>query len=397
MPESKTMTSALSAPERKAVAVLAGLFVLRMLGIFLLLPVLALYAAGLPGAAPISIGLAVGAYGVTQAALQIPFGALSDRFGRRRVIAAGLILFAAGSVLAATAEDIGGLILGRALQGAGAISAAVLALLADHTRSAQRTRAMAFIGVSIGAAFAVSLVAGPALQGWIGVPGIFWMTAGLALLGVLLLASLGHRRAAIRGPVFSSEVLNPSLLVVDLGVFVLHLVLTATFVALPFALRDLLGIQAHSHWWVYIVALLLSLSGAVPMILVSERMGGAGRVTPLAIGAIAMGQLALTAAPDRLVIVIVGLAVFFAGFNFLEARLPAMLTQRAPTTQRGVAAGVYTTSQFLGAFVGGVAGGWVLGLAGIGGVFGMCVLAGVIWLAVLRVSDFYENRPSIGG
>lgn len=369
--------------ERRVTAVLASLISARMLGLFMLLPVLALYAADMGAAAPILIGLAVGVYGVTQASLQIPLGILSDRIGRRPVIVAGLIVFALGSVAAAMAESVQGLILGRALQGAGAISASVMALLADHTRSAIRTRAMAVIGVSIGASFILSLVLGPVISYWIGVDGLFWLTALLALVVLVVFlttvrdAPRANQRPMDRGAL-KRAVADRRLLGMDFGIFILHLMLTATFVAIPFALREMVGLAVQEHWKVYLGVMLVSLAGTIPLIVASER-GPPRPVIVLAVATLIAAQIVLARSHASLGGVLAGLWLFFAAFNFLEARLPALLSQMVPDQQRGAALGVFASAQFLGAFAGGIAAGWVLGEAGIGSVFVLCAGAASVW------------------
>ena len=369
--------------ERRTTAVLASLISARMLGLFMLLPVLALYAADMGAAAPVLIGLAVGVYGVTQACLQIPLGILSDRIGRRPVIVAGLLVFALGSVAAAMADTVQGLIFGRALQGAGAISASVTALLADHTRPEIRTRALAVVGVSIGASFILSLVIGPVLSFWIGVDGLFWLTAVLALtvLAVFLATVHDAPRANQRPMDWSAvqrAVADGRLIVLDFGVFMLHLMLTAVFVAIPFALREEVGLAVQGHWKVYLGVMLVSLAGTIPMIIASERVGPKP-VIAVAVAILMVSQIVLGRSHASLGGVLAGLWLFFAAFNFLEARLPALLSQMVPDDQRGAALGVFASAQFLGAFAGGIAGGWVLGAAGIGSVFVLCAGAALLW------------------
>ncbi len=378
-------------------AVLAGIFAIRMLGLFMLLPVLALYAEALRGAAPTLIGVALGAYGATQALFQIPFGLLSDRVGRRPIIVCGLALFAAGSAVAALSDTIGGVIAGRALQGAGAVSAAVIALLADLTRPEVRTRAMAFVGASIGGAFVLALVVGPALTPLIGVPGLFWLTAGLAGLAaaVLLLAvpepprpAPGRLRRALPRVLLDGELLR-----LDFGIFALHLALTASFVAVPFALRDELGIAVGDHWQIYLGVLLASLAGTVPLVLLSERVRRPRSLLRGAIIGVAAAQAMLALYHGDLWPVLGALTLFFAVFNFLEARLPAELSGLAPAAERGAALGVYASAQFLGTFAGGVLGGWLLGRAGPVGVFAVSGVVVLVWWAVTGWQRDIGDRP----
>jgi MFS family permease len=361
--------------ERRSVAVLAFVLMARLLGLFLLLPVLALYADTLRGATPALGGLAVGAYGITQALFQFPFGVLSDRYGRKPVIVFGLVVFACGSLVAARASSIAGLNAGRALQGGGAISGAVLALVADLTREEVRTRAMAVAGISIGASFMLALLAGPPLAGLIGVPGLFVLGVALAAVAVALV-TLAVPAPAVRASSqlgLTLALARRDLLVLDAGVFVLHMLLTALFVAVPFLLRDALGLPERAHWAFYLGALMLSLVGTVPLILAVER----GRATALSWRLAAL----LIAAGTALLLVaartwqaLAGMLFFFAGFNFLEARLPAEISRRADESRRGVALSVFGIAQFLGAFAGSACGGLLRGAAGSRAVFAACTV-----------------------
>ena len=381
---------ALLPAERRAVAALASIYAARMLGLFLLLPVLALYAGDLPGASPLLVGLAVGAYGLTQACFQIPFGMVSDRLGRRPVITLGLILYGAGSLWGVAAAGLWGVIGARMLQGAGAVSGPVTALLADLTRSEVRTRAMALIGISIGAAFIVSLIGAPLLQAVIGVHGIFGLMAALAALSVLLLYTVvplpDGAAAQPPGPaVGGAHAFSRPLLPYYVGVFVLNFVLTATFVGVPHALRDTLGIDLHDHWATYLGAFVASLVGTAPFILWTERSGAPDLVMRYGIALLLFAQGALAFVYGHYWGLCAALAAFFAAFNYLEARLPARLSQAAGPASRGAALGVFATAQFLGAFAGGMAGGLLYGSRlGLVGVFGGASLAALVWLLLYR-------------
>ncbi len=369
---------------------LAGIFSLRMLGLFLILPVFALYAEHLAGVTPTLVGLAIGAYGLTQALLQIPFGMLSDRIGRKPVILGGLLLFAIGSVVAATSASIWGVIFGRALQGSGAIAAAVMALAADLSREEHRTKVMAVIGMSIGAAFALALVLGPVLNGLIGVPGIFWLTALLALGGMGIVVFLVPNPGAIQvhddteavPAQFGQVLTNLNLLRLDLGIFVLHLIITSMFLAMPLVLRDMIGIKSGSHWMVYLPVLLLSIMFMVPFIVVAERRNKMKQVFLGAVLTLVIAQAGLFFWHQTLSGIIISLLLFFTAFNLLEATLPSIISKVAPAASKGTAMGVYSTSQFTGAFVGGVTGGWIHGQFGITGVFMFGAIAALVWLAV---------------
>jgi len=369
--------------EKRAVGVVTGIAMLRMFGLFSLLPVLSLYAAQLVDATPLLVGLAVGAYGLTQAGLQIPFGALSDRIGRVPVIVGGLIIFAVGSIVAAMGDTIWGVIIGRLLQGAGAISATLTALIADATREEVRTRSMAIVGViGFGMAFVIAFIAGPVIAGQFGVPSLFWLAAGLAVVAGLLLKGLPDsiERPEVRQSWNILPAFRPDLLRLDLYVFLLHAILTATFVALPFLLVNRLGMPVTDFWQMYIGALGVSLFGAIPLILSDERQGKT-RIIAIAVMLLLTGELMLAFGSFGTVPVFIALAVFFAGFTFLEAGLPARLSLLADGEVRGASLGVFSSAQFLGAFVGGMIGGRFLASGRPSDVFFVCALLAAIWLA----------------
>jgi MFS family permease len=368
-----------------ATAVVTTIAMMRLFALFALLPVMALYAGGLAGATPTLIGVAVGGYGLTQALLQIPLGALSDRLGRAPVILLGLAVFAAGSILAAGSDTIHGVIAGRLLQGAGAVSATLTALLADVTRAEMRTRTMAIFGIGIGSTFLLALVLGPAIAAMSGVRSLFWLGAGLAVVAAAMLRLLppGSGRGRSSYPVPLRSALRAELVRLDLYIFVLHALLSASFVALPFLLERQ-GITAGGQWKVYAVALIVSLAGTVPLILADERRGKANTVT-IAILLLGTGQLLLAYGASAATPVVVGLALFFAGFNFLEAGLPARLSILSDEGIRGASLGVFSSAQFAGIFVGGVSGGWLLEMRPPDEVFLVCAVVVAIWLAAERV------------
>ncbi|MBC7726339.1 MAG: MFS transporter, partial [Microbacteriaceae bacterium] len=362
--------------ERRASGWLAGIYALRMLGLFLVLPVFALEASRYPGGDdPALVGLALGAYGLTQALLQLPFGLASDRLGRKRVIVAGLLLFALGSVVAALAGSVWGLLIGRALQGAGAVSAAVTALLADQTRVEVRTKAMALVGASIGLVFALSLVAAPALGGWLGLSGLFWLTVLLALGGIAVVVwgvppEPARHQVASRGGLLRARA-DGQLRRLYLGVFVLHAVQVAMWVGVP-ALLVSAGLPAARHWWVYLPAVLGSFLVLGTTLFPLERRGYLRPVLLAAIAAIALAQALLgfaAAGAGGLPLLGLGLFVFFCGFNVLEASQPSLVSRLAPAASRGAALGVYGTLQSLGLFAGGAVGGLLVKGAGATGLF----------------------------
>ncbi len=368
--------------EKRAVGIVAIIAMLRMFGLFALLPVLSLYAAELEDATPLMVGLAVGAYGLTQAGLQIPLGALSDRIGRVPVIIGGLVVFATGSIVAATGDTIWEVITGRLLQGAGAISATLTALIADSTRHEVRTRSMAFFGVGIGLSFMAALVVGPVIAAHFGVPALFWFAAALAVMAGLLLKGLPTDIERPEKPQSWNIVpaFRPDLLRLDLYVFLLHAILTASFVALPFLLANRLEMPVTDHWQMYIGALFISLLGTVPLIISDERKGKPKTIR-IAVALLFVGQLTLSFASFDAVPVFIALVIFFAGFNFLEAGLPARLSLLADGDVRGASLGVFSSAQFFGAFVGGLIGGRFLASGRPSDVFFVCALLAAIWLA----------------
>jgi MFS family permease len=376
----------MTAFEWRATGSLAAIFGLRMLGLFIVLPVFAIYARALPGGDSLTlVGIALGAYGLTQAILQIPFGWLSDRIGRKLAIQIGLVLFAAGSLVAAAGQDLLVVAAGRALQGAGAISAAIIALAADLTREEVRTRAMALIGSTIGATFAVSLVIAPSLGNLIGVPGIFAMTGILAFAAMAMVRwvvpdpEIERRPVAARGAL-RVVVLDPELFRLDVGVFVLHAVLMSLFVIVPLELERA-GQPVAAHARIYLGVMLASFVLMLPAILFGER-GGRARMTFVgAVVILLVTQVAGLWVAGSVTRITLMLTAFFTAFNVLEASLPSRVSRVAPTGARGVAIGIFSTLQFLGTFVGAAAGGWIAQRWGLGGVcfFNAGLLA--IWLA----------------
>ena len=380
----------MDAGERRSVGVIALIAMIRMFGLFALLPVLSLYAAQLADATPLLIGLAVGAYGLTQAGFQVPLGVLSDRVGRMPVIIFGLAIFAAGSVLAAMSDSIYGVIAGRLLQGGGAISATLTALITDATRDEVRTRSMAVFGVGIGASFMLAMVLGPLLAASFGVPALFWTAAVLAVVAAAMLGLLPEIPRPAQRPSWSIvPAFRADLLRVDFYVFLLHAIMTATFVALPFLLQERLGMGLTEHWKMYIGALLVSLGIALPMIM-NDHHQGRGRLIGLAVTLIVVAQLGLTFMAFSPMTVFGALVLYFAGFNFLEAGLPARLSVLADDEVRGASLGVFSSSQFLGAFVGGLVGGRFLGQGRPTDVFFVCALMGGIWLALQGFGRFRQ-------
>ena len=386
---SSAAVGAMTPLERRASFSLASIFALRMLGLFLILPVFAIEASKYPGGTdPALIGLAMGIYGLTQALLQFPFGLASDRLGRKRVIIFGLLVFAVGSFIAAGASSLTWLAIGRAVQGAGAVSAAVTALLADQTRDVVRTKSMALVGASIGLMFALSLVAAPLLVAFTGLSGLFGLTGGLALAGVAVVvwwvpAEPTEHKNQPRGRL--SEVLRlPALMRLNFGVFILHAVQLAMWMAVP-ALLVQTGLSRDHHWWVYLPAVLASFVVMGATLFPMEKRGYLRAVFLSAVGLIALVQVGFWAlsfgAPSQLGLGLL-LFVFFCGFNVLEASQPSMVSRVAPAHARGAAMGVYNTLQSLGFFAGGALGGYLVKAVGPQGLFAVCAVAMLLWLLV---------------
>ncbi|MDP3088066.1 MAG: MFS transporter [Methylotenera sp.] len=375
--------------EMRATTSLASIYGLRMFGMFSILPIFAIYASSFPEhPTPFMIGLALGAYGLTQALFQLPFGMASDKYGRKPVIYLGLAIFAIGSMVAALAMNIEGIILGRALQGAGAVSAVVTALLADLTRDEHRTKAMATIGATIGVAFAVSLVGGPILNQWIGVPGIFAMT------GLLTLAAIAVVKFVVPDPIHShyhsdasaapaklKDVLeNKQLLRLNYGIFALHAAQMAMFVVVPFAITKSSHMDVNQHWHIYLPVLLASFVFMVPAIIYAEKQAKMKEVFVGAIATMFVAQIMFASSIEHFWGIVASLTFYFIAFNILEASLPSIISKIAPAAAKGTAMGVYNTSQSLGIFVGGALGGYLSHKLGFSSVFIFCSVMMLLWL-----------------
>lgn len=375
--------------EMRATLSLASIYGLRMFGMFSILPIFAIYASTLPdNPSALMIGLALGAYGLTQALFQLPFGMASDKFGRKPMIYLGLAIFAIGSMVAALAMNIEGVIIGRAIQGAGAVSAVVTALLADLTRDEHRTKAMATIGATIGVAFAVSLVGGPLLNQWIGVQGIFVMTAFLTLAAIVVVKFVvpdpvhsHYHSDASAAPAKLKDVLkNKQLLRLNYGIFALHAAQMAMFVVVPFAIAKSGNIEVNQHWHIYLPVLVASFVFMVPAIIYAEKQAKVKQVFVGAVATMLLAQLVFAGSIQHFLGIVFSLTLYFIAFNVLEASLPSMISKIAPAAAKGTAMGVYNTAQSLGIFAGGALGGYLSHKFGFASVFIFCSVMMLLWL-----------------
>ncbi len=380
----------MNSTERHAALMLASIMSLRMLGLFMVLPLFSLYAHQLTGATPLLIGFSMGIYGLTQALFQIPFGAWSDRVGRKKIIALGLFIFALGSVISASATDIWVMILGRALQGAGAVGSTIIALLSDLTRENQRTKAMAMIGMTIGMSFSLAMLVGPLLNPWLHVNGIFWLAAGFSLLAIILLYTRvpkplkteWHADTEPEFHSFFSVLKNRELMRLNLGIFLLHAVFTASFVVIPISLQNLAGLSANEQWMLYLPALLLAFLASIPCIIFAEKKQCLKAFFFGAIVILTLAELFFWAWAGSVLISLLGLFLFFVGFSVLEAFLPSLVSKTAPIARKGTALGIYSCSQFLGIFVGGSIGGLLYGALGLTNVYLFCTLLTILWATI---------------
>lgn len=379
--------SSLNSREKRAAVTLASVFAFRMLGLFMLMPVLAIYGQELDGFSPLWIGIAIGAYGLTQAVLQIPMGWLSDKIGRKKVIVGGLFVFALGSVIAAMAESMQVLTLGRALQGMGAIASALLAFASDLSRDEQRPKVMAVIGMSIGMSFAAAMLLGPMVAASWGVSGVFWLTSILAVVGIFIVLLLVPKaiNKAPKGDTLATMadikklIKHPQLARLDIGILLLHLSLTTIFVALPGQLISD-GLIADHHWHLYIPVLVLAFVLMVPIMIIAIRKEKEKEAFLGSIALLMVSLLAMAIWVDSIIGLGICMLLYFVAFNFLEATMPALVSRLAPASQKGSAMGVYSSSQFFGAFLGGILGGYVAQVMSAQAVFAAAALVGLIWL-----------------
>ncbi len=390
--------------EQRTAITLAAVYSVRMLGLFMILPILPLYSQSLSNITPFLIGVAIGIYGLTQATLQIPLGLLSDKIGRKPVIVGGLLVFALGSVVAALADDnFYQIIVGRALQGTGAIAAATMALAADLTREEHRAKIMAAIGMTIGVSFAIAMVAGPVLYQYLGISGIFWITAGLAITGIFLILfavptpvkTIAHRDAGIIGGYLKPALKNGSLVRINISVFLLHVIMTANFTVIPLVLKDELGFADLDHWKVYLPIFVISFLLSVPQIIIAEKYRKIKPLLLFSILTLGIAQFIMGSSHASFYPMLFAFLLFFIGFNFMEAVLPSLVAKYSNVNTKGTAMGVFSTAQFSGIFVGGVVGGYIATQWGQSEVLYMGAAIAVIWFLIamtLPTPVFYKAR-----
>lgn len=376
--------------ERRAVISLSAIMGMRMIGLFMVLPVFALYAHQLDNSTPLLIGVAMGIYGLTQALFQIPFGALSDRFGRKPIIVIGLLLFALGSLIAALAHSLEWLIVGRALQGASAVGSTILAMMADLTREEQRTKSMAIIGITIGFSFSLAMLLGPLLTQWLAVNDLFYLAMLFSLGALIVLYTLvptpihqrWHRDTEPELKSIFKLILNKDLAKLNSGIFILHAIFTASFIVIPISLYQFAKLPTHQQWLVYLPTLLGAFIISLICIGLAEKKQRLKFYFIISILNLASAEILLWVAPSSQFISALGLCLFFTGFSTLEAFLPSLISRTAPAVRKGSALGIFSCSQFLGIFVGGVFGGWLYGQFSFSGVYFFCITMTGFWLAL---------------
>jgi len=389
----------MNSTEKKAALTLSSVFALRMLGLFMLLPVFSVVGQQLDGNTPVLIGLAIGAYGLTQALFQIPFGWLSDRFGRKPIILFGLVIFIIGSLVAAMSDHIYGVIAGRLLQGCGAIASAIMALAADLSRDEQRTKIMASIGMSIGGAFALAMILGPVLTNLLGLQGIFYAISFLAVIAMFVIYFLTpnpdnkfvQRDAIVARNQFSKIFKDGQLMRLNFGIFTLHFLLTSFFVAFPNRLKGL-GVDLAEHSWIYLVTMVVSVALMLPMMIFAEKKRQHARMMLVGVILIALIQFSFGMFQFPLILVVCAMIVYFTGFNLMEALLPSMISRIAPLSGKGTALGVYSTSQFAGAFLGGPVAGFIMQYKGMDGIYLVGAFMAMLW-ALLSLG--LKNPPAL--
>jgi MFS family permease len=389
-----TMTAHhLTSLERRGVVSLSFIMSLRMIGLFMVLPVFSLYAEQLKGATPALVGLAMGIYGLSQALLQIPFGSLSDRYGRKPIILIGLIIFSIGSLIAGSAHTITAMVIGRALQGAGAVGGTILAMMADLTREEQRTKAMAIAGMTIGASFMLAMLIGPILTAWFTVSGLFYVAMIMGLATIIILytwvptpaVSVWHRDAEPSKADLIALLLSPELAKFNIGIFILHAIFTACFMVIPIELSQFAGISLHTQWQLYLPALIVAFAASLICIGLAEKRQQVKRYFLGGIATLILAECMLWLSGAHLLFAKLGLVLFMTGFSLMEAFLPSLVSRAAPAARKGSAMGLFSCAQFSGIFVGGALGGWLFGQFSFTGVYLFCLLLSFFWFALALI------------
>jgi len=377
----------MTAQELRSVFSLSTIMALRMLGLFMILPLFALYATDLPGATPYLVGAAMGIYGLTQALFQLPFGTLSDYLGRKKIITLGLSIFILGSAIVALSDTIWGVIIGRALQGAGAVGSTIMALISDLTRVEQRTKAMAISGMTIGISFSVSMMLGPLLAAWMDIHSIFWLAAFLSMIGIVMLftwvpdapSSIALRNGFLHS---AKHCLHAELFKLNIGIFLLHIIFTASFIVIPIALQTKAHLHSQAQWLLYLPILFTAFCISIPCIMFAEKKNIVKKIFCASIFFLAIAEFLFWIFPEKRLLFAGSLLLFFIAFSLLEAFLPSLVSKIAPSEHKGTALGIYSFSQFLGIFVGGVLGGWLYGTLGLMQVNLFCAFLAIVWLAI---------------
>jgi MFS family permease len=372
----------MSSTERLFALKISLVMAVRMLGLFMLFPVMSIYAADYESVTPFLIGMAIGIYGLTQAIFQIPFGYLSDRFGRKPILLAGLLVFLFGSIMAANTSNIIIVVIGRAFQGGGAISAVLMAFLADSVSEENRAKANAFVGFQIGVAFMLSLLIGPIISSRVGLTGLFWVIAFLSVIAMVIVLSLRQAKPITYYKLSLKafkETLTKELLALDFSIFSLHLILASGFIVMPLLIIENQIVSMIDNWQLYLPAVLLSFLGMIPLIVISEKFKKTKTILLISILLLILSQIIFFSLNLNFKVFLITLTVFFVAFNTVEALLPSLLSRTASSSKRGLAMGIFSTSQFLGTFIGGAIGGFIYDIYDLNSVFLFTIFVAVIW------------------
>jgi MFS family permease len=372
----------MSSTERFFALKISLVMAIRMLGLFMLFPVMSVYAGDYESATPFLVGMAIGIYGLTQAIFQIPFGYLSDRFGRKPILLIGLLIFLLGSIMAANTSNILLVVIGRAFQGGGAISAVLMAFLADSVSEENRAKANAFVGFQIGVAFMLSLLIGPIISSRVGLSGLFWVIALLSLIAMLIVLSLKQSKSItyykLSFEAFK-ETFTKELLTLDFSIFSLHLILAAGFIVMPLLIMENQIVSMINNWQLYLPAVLLSFIGMIPLIVISEKFKKTKYILLVSILLLISSQIIFFSLNLNFKVFLITLTIFFVAFNTVEALLPSLLSRTASSSKRGLAMGIFSTSQFLGTFMGGAIGGFIYDIFNLNSVFLFTIFVAIIW------------------